>query len=77
MQPSTEGSLQNRNRQISGADQLKSPPGIFNATFCQGVFAEAVDIYFDAPDGRRVSLRRLLKETLEFWRGQLKIQRQP
>ncbi|WP_329847214.1 hypothetical protein [Stenotrophomonas sepilia] len=67
-------SLQNRTRQISGADQLQSTPGIFNAPFGQGVFAEAMEIYFDSPEGRRVSIRRLLTQTLDFWRGQLGIQ---
>lgn len=70
-------SLQNRTRQISGADQLQATPGIFNAPFGQGVFAEAVEIYFDSPDGRRVNMRGLLTQALAFWRGQLGIQSKP
>jgi hypothetical protein len=64
-------SIQSRPRHIERVDQLQATPGIFNAPLGQGVFAEAVEIYFDAPDGRRVNLRRLLAEVVEFWRGQL------
>jgi len=70
-------SIQTRARQIDGADQLKATPGLFNAPFGQGVFAEAVDIYFESPDGRHVSLRGLLTQALAFWRGQLGIQSKP
>ncbi|WP_157768413.1 hypothetical protein [Xanthomonas citri] len=70
-------SIQSRVRQIDRADQLKVTPGMFNAPFGQGVFAEAVEIYFDSPDGRHVSLRGLLTQALAFWRGQLGIQCKP
>ncbi len=70
-------SIQKRARQIDGADQLKATPGLFNAPFGQGVFAEAVDIYFESPDGRHVSMRGLLTQALAFWRGQLGIQSKP
>lgn len=70
-------SIQSRVRQIDRADHLKVTPGMFNAPFGQGVFAEAVEIYFDSPDGRHVSLRGLLTQALAFWRGQLGIQCKP
>ncbi|ENE2730152.1 TPA: hypothetical protein ACKP89_002569 [Stenotrophomonas maltophilia] len=70
-------SIQSRVRQIDRADQLKVTPSLFNAPFGQGVFAEAVEIYFESPDGRHVSMRGLLTQALDFWRGQLGIQSRP
>jgi hypothetical protein len=70
-------SIPSRVRQIYGADHLKLTPGLFNAPFGQGVFAEAVEIYFESPDGRHVSMRELLTQALAFWRGQLGMQSEP
>lgn len=65
------GAIKARSRHLDGVDQLRVTPSLFNAPFGQGVFAEAVDIYFDSADGRRVGVRGLIKSALEFWRCKL------
>ncbi|MGE6331780.1 hypothetical protein [Stenotrophomonas sp. NPDC077659] len=60
-------------RQITSADQIQVTPGLFHAPFGQGVFAEAMDIYFDNPNGKRVSVRELVTGALKFWRKELGI----
>lgn len=62
---------QNRVRFIGASDELRTTPGLFNAPFGQGQFAGATSVYFDTTDGRRVWVKPLLINTVDFWRSKL------
>ncbi|MET4727668.1 hypothetical protein ABIE09_001472 [Lysobacter enzymogenes] len=65
------GSIRKRSRHIDRADQLQAAKSLFHAPFGQGVFAEAMDLYFYHGDGSKVAVRQLLRGVLEFWRTKL------
>jgi hypothetical protein len=56
---------------LSTAEQITSSPGIFNATFGSGAFAESVEIVIDLSDGRVEPLTLAIRETLAMWEAEL------
>ena len=47
--------------------QIKCPPGFFQAPFGEGCWAEAIEVYVETDDGRKISLENTIKEVMRVW----------
>ena len=61
------GSLKRRNTDIKENGQIKCPPGFFQAPFGEGCWAEAIEVYAETDDGRKISLENAIKEVMRVW----------
>lgn len=60
-------SLKRKNIEIKESEQIKCPKGLFEAPFEEGDFAEAIEIYVETDDGRKISLENAIKEVMRVW----------
>ncbi|MFL7956389.1 hypothetical protein ACKAWT_08475 [Xanthomonas vasicola] len=58
-------------RQLSSTEQLSATPGIFQAPFGYGVFAEAAEVIVTLDDGTTLSLLPAVRTVLATWRSML------
>lgn len=59
--------LTRTDKNIKDVKQVTCPPGLFQAPFPQGYFAESSGIYILNDSGEMVSVEKPLRELLKFW----------
>lgn len=58
-------------RGVSSSSQISSTPGLFQAPFGEGVFAEAVVVFANMKDGSSKPLLPAVQTVLAAWKGEL------
>ena len=56
-------------RQLSSAEQLSATPGLFEAPFGEGVFAEAAEVLATLDDGTTLPLLPAVRSVLAAWKS--------
>ena len=60
-------SLKRKNTDIKESEQIKCPPGFFQAPFGEGYWAEAIEVYVETDNGKKISLENAIKEVMQVW----------
>ncbi|MYM90297.1 hypothetical protein GTP91_24385 [Rugamonas sp. FT82W] len=58
-------------REVSSSNQISATPGLFQAPFGEGVFAEAVIVFAVLKDGSSKPLLPAVRSVLEAWKTEL------
>lgn len=58
-------------REVSSSSQISSTPGIFQAPFGEGVFAEAAIVFINLKDGSSKPLLPAVQTVLAAWKSEL------
>ena len=59
--------MKRKNTDIKENGQIKCPPGFFQTPFGEGCWAEAIEVYVETDDGRKISLENAIKEVMRVW----------
>lgn len=59
--------LTRKSRTLSSSDQISATPGLFNAPFGWGVFAEAAQVTVVMDDGTSVVLQDAIEDVVAMW----------
>ena len=60
-------SLSRTDKNIKDVKQITCPPGLFQAPFSQGYFAEAIEVCIVSDSGKMASIEKPITELLKFW----------